>query len=203
MASTTGVPGSTNGRTVEPAVAPDESLGPEPRRCLRHPNRETLVSCGRCGRPFCPECLVHTPAGQRCYECAGIRRRAASSAAASGLAKAFAVVVLGSAISSIAGLMGLLIGAASGDMAGRMVGPYVNRHNRRVLYPVCIALFVVGTLLGWSIPALIRVTTTARGGVDLTDLLFVLVAVSYSLVHSFTFWLFVIIFGAVGYQRIR
>src|SRR2546423_388400 len=98
MASTTGAPG-TNG-TATATGASKERLGPEPRPCVRHPNRETLVSCGRCGKPFCPDCLVHTPAGQRCYECAGIRRRAASTAVASGLAKAFVVVLLGSAIGS-------------------------------------------------------------------------------------------------------
>src|SRR5437762_14092606 len=86
----------------------DERLGPRPQRCVRHPHRETLVSCGRCGRPFCPECLIHTPAGQRCYECAGVRRRAAGVTASSALLKAFGVVVLGSAIGSITGLMGLL-----------------------------------------------------------------------------------------------
>jgi hypothetical protein len=38
--------------------------------CTRHTSRETLRICGRCERPFCPDCLVDTPGGGRCRECA-------------------------------------------------------------------------------------------------------------------------------------
>lgn len=44
--------------------------------CYRHPNRETNVSCSRCGRPICPECMHDSPVGMRCPECAGQRTRA-------------------------------------------------------------------------------------------------------------------------------
>ena len=37
--------------------------------CTKHPKVETLLSCGRCGRPFCTSCLVIGPAGPRCREC--------------------------------------------------------------------------------------------------------------------------------------
>lgn len=38
--------------------------------CTTHKNVETLRICGRCERPFCPDCLVVTPVGGRCRECA-------------------------------------------------------------------------------------------------------------------------------------
>lgn len=38
--------------------------------CTNHKNQETLRICGRCERPFCPDCLVATPVGGRCRECA-------------------------------------------------------------------------------------------------------------------------------------
>jgi membrane associated rhomboid family serine protease len=44
--------------------------------CYRHPNRETNVSCSRCGRPICPDCMTPTSVGMRCPECAGERTRA-------------------------------------------------------------------------------------------------------------------------------
>jgi membrane associated rhomboid family serine protease len=44
--------------------------------CYRHPNRETNVSCSRCGRPICPDCMYDSPVGKRCPECAGERTRA-------------------------------------------------------------------------------------------------------------------------------
>jgi membrane associated rhomboid family serine protease len=37
--------------------------------CYRHPDRETGVSCSRCERPICPDCMTPTPVGMRCPEC--------------------------------------------------------------------------------------------------------------------------------------
>jgi membrane associated rhomboid family serine protease len=42
-----------------------------PKRCYRHPNRETYVSCSECGRPICTECMTPAPVGQRCPEHSG------------------------------------------------------------------------------------------------------------------------------------
>ena len=41
--------------------------------CYRHPSRETRVSCSRCGKPICPECMTPSPVGMRCPDCAGDR----------------------------------------------------------------------------------------------------------------------------------
>ena len=43
-------------------------------QCATHPNVETELSCGRCEKPICPRCMVHTPVGARCRECAQVRR---------------------------------------------------------------------------------------------------------------------------------
>ena len=37
--------------------------------CFRHPDKETYLSCVRCGRPACPDCLRSAPVGQQCVEC--------------------------------------------------------------------------------------------------------------------------------------
>ena len=37
--------------------------------CKRHSEVETSVSCGRCGDPICPRCIVHAPVGVRCPDC--------------------------------------------------------------------------------------------------------------------------------------
>ena len=39
-------------------------------RCATHPNVETHLRCGKCGKPICPQCMVQTPVGSRCRECA-------------------------------------------------------------------------------------------------------------------------------------
>src|SRR5215469_8895521 len=40
-----------------------------PPTCYRHPGRETWVSCVRCGRHACPDCLRSAAVGQQCVEC--------------------------------------------------------------------------------------------------------------------------------------
>ncbi len=41
----------------------------EAQVCYRHPQRHTLLSCSRCGRPICAECSTDAAVGQRCPEC--------------------------------------------------------------------------------------------------------------------------------------
>jgi membrane associated rhomboid family serine protease len=53
-------------------TAPDQAspAGQEtPPTCYRHPDRETWVSCVRCGRHACPDCLREAAVGQQCAEC--------------------------------------------------------------------------------------------------------------------------------------
>lgn len=64
---------------MDEAPAPGaEAPAPVPI-CFRHPGRETYLSCTRCGRPACPDCLRSAPVGQQCVECIhegnqGVRR---------------------------------------------------------------------------------------------------------------------------------
>lgn len=53
-------------------TAPDQAspAGQEvPPTCYKHTDRETWVSCVRCGRPACPDCLRDASVGQQCVEC--------------------------------------------------------------------------------------------------------------------------------------
>jgi len=52
----------------QPDPGPPEGSAPVPT-CFRHPARETYVSCVRCGRPACPDCLRSASVGQQCVEC--------------------------------------------------------------------------------------------------------------------------------------
>ena len=53
-------------------TAPDQAspTGQDsPPTCYRHPGKETWVSCVRCGRYACPDCLREAAVGQQCVEC--------------------------------------------------------------------------------------------------------------------------------------
>jgi membrane associated rhomboid family serine protease len=65
--------------TVPPGAGTSNETGTP--TCFRHPGRETYVSCVRCGRPACPDCLRSAAVGQQCVDCVrdgnrGVRRAA-------------------------------------------------------------------------------------------------------------------------------
>lgn len=43
-------------------------------RCALDPDTETNLTCGKCGQPICPKCLVQTPVGARCPQCAALKQ---------------------------------------------------------------------------------------------------------------------------------
>jgi hypothetical protein len=178
------------------------------RVCVRHPQRQTLLACGRCGRPFCTDCLIYTPAGQRCYDCAGVRRDYAQRALLNRTLRAGGLVALGAAIASFAGIFGLLIAAALGQAAGQTLSASVSRQTRILVYGIGALALLLGATVGWTVASLVRVLTmsTQFGGGPL-PLIPILIAVPLNLilapVANWYFWLFVAITGALAYRRLR
>ena len=60
----------------------DQAAGTPPQvpACYRHPGRETYVSCVRCGRYACPDCMRSASVGQQCVECVGQGARSTRAA---------------------------------------------------------------------------------------------------------------------------
>jgi membrane associated rhomboid family serine protease len=69
------------------AIPPDQGQSDSgqtqaaPPVCFRHPGRPTYVSCVRCGRPACPDCLRPAAVGHQCVECISEGNRGVRQAA--------------------------------------------------------------------------------------------------------------------------
>jgi len=109
------------------------------------------VTCGRCGRPLCPDCVGHGATGVRCEECLQLPARARGLATTDQIvhasAAAFAVGAAGGAVLGwlnwVNPLTGLVLGFAVGSaafFAGR-------RHRDVAIQGIAGIIALVGLLL--------------------------------------------------------
>ena len=135
-------------------------------KCAAHPRVETNLRCGKCGKPICPKCMVQTPVGARCPECARLyklptyRVSTAYYLRAAGTALGMAIVcgVIWGAVNIFLPFffINLLLGAGVGYVIGEVVGLAVNRKRGRGLAAVAgvgVAIsYLVSILLFFSLP---------------------------------------------------
>ncbi len=99
-------------------------------RCATHPNVETNLRCGKCDKPICPKCMIQTPVGARCRECARLKRIPTYNITPVQYTKAIAVALVLSIVTGIVWsslrswlsflymdfILALLIGYAIGEL---------------------------------------------------------------------------------------
>ena len=112
-------------------------------RCATHPNVETNLRCGKCGKPICPKCLLQTPVGARCRDCARLQKlptfQVTSSyylrAIGTAVGMAFACGAAWWKINTLWLPIGLdfLLASGFGYVIGEVVGRSVNRKRGRGL----------------------------------------------------------------------
>ena len=102
--------------------------------CATHRDVATNLRCSKCDKLICPRCLVQTPVGARCRDCAQLRRlptfvvsplhylRAVGASVGVG-------VVVGLVWSSVPGFFSLFIGPLVGYAVGESVSFSANRRR--------------------------------------------------------------------------
>lgn len=117
----------------------------EPKQCPRHPETKTLLSCGRCGDPICPRCMVHTHVGARCPNCAQVKRvptydvstkflsRAVVTSVLVSVACAVLFILLGRPLLFRVPYLDILALVAIGYAVGESVSAVANRRRGRTL----------------------------------------------------------------------
>lgn len=121
-------------------------------RCARHPNTETVLRCGRCETPICQRCMVMSPVGARCPNCAQVKRfrlMLKPKELALAVAYGLGVAVLGTILVSFIPLLGPLFSfAIVGFAVGYVVSLGANGKRVPVLGPIAVACLFVGYFVG-------------------------------------------------------
>jgi hypothetical protein len=130
--------------------------------CYWHPDVETGLSCSRCGKHICSQCMVQAPVGIRCKECGRAIRMPTYDVQPSYYARAIAVaaaVAIGGGIlwAILNGLIGAipfvpaLIGVGLGYAAGELLSISVNRKRSLGLAWLAAGSVVAAFLISWLV----------------------------------------------------
>ena len=126
-------------------------------KCAAHPDVETNLRCGKCGKPICPRCLVQTPVGARCPDCAKLYKlptfRVSAKYYLRGTGTALGMaIVCGLVWAVINGFvpffyLNLILAAGAGYAIGGVVSLSVNRKRSRGLATIAGVAVVISYLI--------------------------------------------------------
>ena len=133
-------------------------------RCATHPKVETNLRCGKCDKPICPKCMVQTPVGARCPDCARLYKLPTYSvstqyylrAIGTGLGMAIVCGIIWGTLEALLPFffLNLFLGAGVGYAIGEVVGLSVNRKRGKGLATIAgiaVAIsYLVSILLPWG-----------------------------------------------------
>jgi hypothetical protein len=173
---------------------------PDPMYCVNHPDRETLLRCGKCGQPICTECAVRHPVGLRCPQCAKLKKVPIYDVSATYYLRALGigtgVSLLCAVVAEILPLfvpvmfLSFLLAMAAGAIIGEAISRAADYKRGRGLQVVAAVSVVAGSIGGTLCVAAFR-----YGGVAL------LLTAGY-LLNPF-YWLYPIVAAAVAVTRLR
>lgn len=125
--------------------------------CPRDPGVETALRCQQCDRPICPRCLVQSPVGAKCRDCARVMRSPIYTVKGANLARSVGVSVTGGLAAGL--IWGLVLWQYSFGILSIMLGAGLGYAFTRGLEwasgrkrgPVMIGLAVAGIVISWGV----------------------------------------------------
>ena len=112
-------------------------------KCATHPDVDTNLRCSKCGKSICPKCMVQTPVGARCQDCARLSKvptyRISSQyylrAIGAGLGMAIVCGIIWGVIELVIPFFSfnLLLAPAAGYAIAEVIGLAVNRKRGKGL----------------------------------------------------------------------
>lgn len=133
-------------------------------RCAAHPGVETGLRCSKCDKPICPRCMVDSPVGARCPDCARVHRLPTFQVSAKYMMRAtgsgLMIAVVGGVIWGVASsilpffLLNLLLAAGVGYAIGEVISISVNRKRGTRLATIAafavVLSYLVSVLPPWG-----------------------------------------------------
>lgn len=147
----------------DPAGSPPPSLQSAtapagPMICAADPGVETYLRCARCEKPICPKCLIQTPVGSRCRDCADLRRppmfdikpmgyaRAVGAGIGAGIGGSLLLTLVQSMV-PFAGFFGFMLMAGLGYLIGEAVSVAVRRKQGNALGVIAALSVFLGLIV--------------------------------------------------------
>lgn len=152
------------GIAVAPSPPPAEPVrlgGATITQCARDPEVQTALRCSRCDTPICPKCMIQTPVGARCKDCARIAKSPVYTLTGPAAAKAATASVVGGVAMGLIwgfillpftfGFLSIFVGAGLGWVFTRMLELVTGRKRG----PYVVAFAILGIGIAWSIQLLL------------------------------------------------
>jgi MFS family permease len=127
-------------------------------KCVCGSGIETNLRCGKCDKPICRRCLVQTPVGARCSECARVHKLPIYNVSAAYYLRAVAVALVAAVITGLLwGLVSLVVAMIIpislnlllAPLAGYAIGEVVSRAVNRKRGTGLVVIGSLGVVLSY------------------------------------------------------
>ncbi len=143
--------------------------------CAYHPDRETTLRCGRCGKPICTQCAILTDVGYRCPDCVTELRgrfyhathRHILTALIAALGLGFLAGLAGGFFTSLLGIWGVFLAMPLAGLVAEGIWKAGARHRAPRLNLYVTLLVLISGGLGLLVESLFLPSNLLAGSITL------------------------------------